>query len=261
MKTSIYQLDTFTKNQFSGNSAAVCPLSEWISDNEMQNIAMENNLAETAFFVPTEGKYEIRWFTPTTEVDLCGHATMAAAYVIYNHIENTKNDQILFNSRSGDISVMVENGKYTLDFPVDVYKMTNATSAIIESFNHSFHEVYKGKSDYMLVFNSQDEIESLKPDFKLLQTVDARGIIVTAPGKSVDFVCRFFAPQSGIDEDHVTGSAYTTLCPYWTKVLKKYMLHAQQLSSRGGVVSCKMYNDRVLISGEVVLYMKGEIYI
>ena len=271
----IYQLDAFTDRLFAGNPAAVIPLTEWLPDEQMQLIASENNLAETAFYIKTDGEanYHIRWFTPTVEVDLCGHATLATAYVVFfleNKIaENGSVDQIFFNSRSGQLKVCRDQeGWLTLDFPADVVQKPNLQPpALLASLREKPVAIFKGKTDYMLVYETQAQIESLTPDFREMNTVPARGVIVTAPGNAesgVDFVSRFFGPQTGIDEDPVTGSAHTTLVPYWAEKLGKIELTARQLSKRGGYLRCKL-NDggtkpaRVDISGQVQLYLTGEI--
>ena len=272
----IYQLDAFTDRLFSGNPAAVIPLTDWLPDERMQQIASENNLAETAFYVKTdeEATYHIRWFTPTVEVDLCGHATLAAGYVVF-FLENKQDgnalaaDQIFFNSRSGILKVCRgEQGWLTLDFPSDVVQKSNLQPpALLASLGEKPLAIFKGKTDYMLVYETQAQIEALVPDFRKMSTVPARGVIVTAPGSSdsgVDFVSRFFGPQTGIDEDPVTGSAHTTLVPYWAEKLDKTELTAQQLSKRGGYLKCKLNDDgtnpaRVDISGQVQLYLTGEI--
>lgn len=259
MKLRLYQLDAFADKLFAGNPAAVVPLEEWISDELMQQIACENNLAETAFYVPIETGFHIRWFTPVMEVDLCGHATLATAYVIFS-IENYAETEISFYSRSGILKVTRQDDWLTLDFPADTYQVAVAPPALSESMKslESF-DVYKGKSDYMVVLEKEEQVKELKPDIFILSTVPTRGIIVTAPGDEVDFVSRFFAPQSGIDEDPVTGSAHTTLIPFWAEKLGKKTMTAKQLSARGGYLGCKLVGDRTLISGQVKLYLTGEI--
>jgi predicted PhzF superfamily epimerase YddE/YHI9 len=261
MMIDIYKLDAFTHKLFSGNPAAVCLLEKWISEDVMQHIAAENNLAETAFLVPKDGLYEIRWFTPSTEVELCGHATLASAYVLMHELQVTDSNPIHFYSRlSGDLFVrQLENSLFELDFPTDQYQEQPVPDVILRSFNLKPQECYKGKTDYLLVYSSQADIETLSPDLKLLSKADGRGVIVTAPGRESDFVSRFFAPQSGIDEDPVTGSSHTTLTPYWAKRLNKNKLEAVQLSKRGGRLTCTFKNDRTLIAGAVVLYLKGKI--
>ena len=262
MTIPIYQADAFTEKVFGGNPAAVCPLKEWLPDALMQNIALENNLAETAFIVGKDNDYHIRWFTPTVEVDLCGHATLAAAHVFFNHLQY-KQKEISFHSKSGLLKVMQQkNGQLTLDFPRDHFeKTTDIPPAIEEGLKIDITEVYKGRFDYMVVTNSQKTVEQLQPDFKTLATIKSRGVLVTAPGKESDFVSRCFFPQSGIDEDPVTGSAHTLLTPYWAGVLGKNRLTAIQLSARKGYLDCELSGDRVLMSGYAVTYMKGEIIV
>lgn len=259
MKLRLYQLDAFTDRLFAGNPAAVVPLETWLSDELMQQIASENNLAETAFYVPTGQGFHIRWFTPTVEVDLCGHATLATAHVLF-FIENKGETEISFESRSGILKVTRQDDWLTLDFPADTYQVAVAPPALSESIKSvdSF-EVYKGQSDYMVVLQNEQQIKDLNPDIFILSTVPTRGIIVTAPGDEVDFVSRFFAPQSGIDEDPVTGSAHTTLIPFWAEKLGKKTMTAKQLSARGGYLRCELAGDRTLISGQVKLYLTGEI--
>jgi len=261
MKLPIYQIDAFTDRLFSGNPAAVVPLQEWLSDETMLNIAAENNLAETAFYVQTEAGFHIRWFTPAVEVDLCGHATLAAAYVIFK-IQNYDQEKILFDTRSGLLTVTLDGDWLTLNFPIDHYQVAVPPPALAESIKGvTLTEVYKGKTDYMVVLSSEEEVKELDFDIIVLSTIPARGIIVTAPGSDVDFVSRFFAPQSGIDEDPVTGSAHTTLIPYWSEKLEKTTLTARQLSKRGGFLKCEIDDDRVKISGQGRLYLQGEIEI
>ncbi|MBC8151769.1 MAG: PhzF family phenazine biosynthesis protein [Bacteroidetes bacterium] len=278
MSIRLYQLDAFTDQLFAGNPAAVCPLGDWLPDEVMQQIAAENNLAETAFYVRThdENSFHIRWFTPTVEVDLCGHATLATAHVIF-FLENSgvTANKITFDSRSGPLSVCREQHDdgadwLVLDFPADVVHKANLQPpALLASLSMSGSgskpvEILKGKTDYMVVYESQAAVESLVPDFREMVTVPARGVIVTAPGDDCDFVSRFFGPQSGIDEDPVTGSAHTTLTPYWAERLGKTELTARQISRRGGYLRCKLNTSnpdeaRVDIAGQVKLYLTGEI--
>lgn len=261
MMIDIYKLDAFTHKLFSGNPAAVCLLDKWIPEDVMQHIAAENNLAETAFLVPRDNLYEIRWFTPCTEVELCGHATLASAYVLMNELQVTTSKSIHFYSHlSGDLFVRkLENGLFELDFPTDQYQEHPIPDVVRRSFNKMPQECYKGKTDYLLVYPAQADIENMSPDLKLLSKADGRGVIITAPGRDTDFVSRFFAPQSGIDEDPVTGSSHTTLTPYWSKRLNKIRLEAAQLSKRGGRLTCTFNNSRTLIAGAVALYLKGKI--
>ena len=259
MKIPIYQVDAFTNERFKGNPAAVCPLSDWLPDAVMQNIAAENNLAETAFVVAAGNEYEIRWFTPTVEVDLCGHATLASAYVLFNEL-NFAGDQINFIShRSGPLSVTKNGTILALNFPVDTLSELPIKPAFAIGLSHAPVKVLKGKTDYLFVYNSEAEILALHPDFEALKVHQVRGIIVTALGETTDFVSRFFGPACGVNEDPVTGSAHTTLTPYWASVLGKTELTARQLSLRTGSLSCKLLGDRVEIAGEAVLYLRGEI--
>jgi PhzF family phenazine biosynthesis protein len=262
MKSKIYQIDAFTDKIFSGNPAAVCILNKWISDDLMQNIAAENNLAETAFAVRSGNKYEIRWFTPALEVDLCGHATLATAYALFHHFDVDANKIEFYSPHSGVLTVeKAENNFLTLNFPADKLVETQAPSKLIDSLGKDPVKIFKGKTDYLLIYSSQKEIEEIEPDFTQLAKLDGRGIIVSAKGNEVDFVSRFFAPQSGVNEDPVTGSAHTSLTPYWSKELNKTKLTAKQLSKRGGELFCEFLGDRVKISGKAVLYMIGEIEI
>lgn len=260
MKIKIYQIDAFADKIFSGNPAAVCPLNEWLPDELLQNIAMENNLAETAFYVNEKEGLRIRWFTPTIEVDLCGHATLATAFVLFYH-ENYSGEKIVFNSRSGPLTITKSDEVLTLNFPVDTLVEVNSIPELEQGLGVKPLKTFKGKTDYMLVFENEDQIKNMNPDFKLIGTVNTRGIIVTAKGDNVDFVSRFFGPQSGMDEDPVTGSAHTSLSPYWAKVLNKTEFTALQLSKRLGKLKCKLLGDRVEISGTAKLFLVGTISI
>jgi len=259
MKLKIYQIDAFATKSFEGNPAAVCPLDSWIEDDLMQKIAQENNLSETVFFVKEKNIYHIRWFTPNFEIDLCGHATIASAYVLFE-ILNIHEDIITFSSKSGLIKVSKDNDLYTLDFPrMDIQK-TDLAEKFIKAFNIRPKEIYKSKS-YLFVFEKEEDIILLKPDFTVLKHLDLRGIIVTAKSHKYDFVTRFFDPNCSIQEDPVTGSAFTQLVPYWTKILNKSSFKAKQLSQRGGEVMCELKGDRVFISGYAVKYLEGKIYV
>jgi PhzF family phenazine biosynthesis protein len=261
MKLRLFQLDAFTSKLFSGNPAAVCPLDSWLPDEVMQNIAMENNLAETAFYVNRGDQFEIRWFTPAVEVDLCGHATLAAAHVLFN-FENFKGKEInFFSARSGLLKVSREGDLLTLDFPTDVFSRVELSPEIISCFNIQPIEAFKGKTDYMIIFQNEEDIRNLQPDLIAIGKLKVRGVIVTAKGNQVDFVSRFFAPQSGINEDPVTGSAHTTLTPYWAQKTGKNELTARQLSARMGDLKCTYCNERVKISGQARIYLNGEINI
>jgi PhzF family phenazine biosynthesis protein len=259
MKIKMYQVDAFTNKLFGGNPAAVCILDKWLDDALMQSIGAENNLAETAFIVKNDIGYDIRWFTPAVEVDLCGHATLASAHVVFNYPGHSGNEVIFESPRSGTLKVTRDGQLLTLDFPTDVFEMIKTPSALIKGLGAEPLETWKGKTDYMAVYGSQREIAELVPDFTLLAMLEGRGVIVTAPGIDADFVSRFFAPQSGIDEDPVTGSAHTTLTPYWANRLGRNDLSAIQISARKGYLSCRHLGDRVHISGHAVTYMSAEI--
>jgi len=255
----LYQVDAFTDKLFQGNPAAVSILDEWIDVDLMQNISSENNLAETAFVVSKRDEFEIRWFTPKVEVDLCGHATLASAFVVFNFTDYKK-DEIVFNSKSGILKVKKKDEFLELDFPVDKLMPVNNEEEILDCVGIKPVDTLKGISDYFAVFNTESEIKNIKPDFGKIVKLNSRGLIVTAPGDEVDFVSRFFAPQLGIDEDPVTGSAHTSLTPYWSKKLNKKELKAEQLSSRGGQLFCTDCGDRIKIAGQAKLYMIGDIY-
>jgi PhzF family phenazine biosynthesis protein len=261
MKLKIYQVDAFTDTIFGGNPAAVCPLDKWLPDEVLQKIAMENNLAETAYYVKCGAEYEIRWFTPTVEVDLCGHATLAAAYVLYNYEQHAGNEIVFQSRRSGKLTVNKQGDMLTLNFPTDKMEKISITPDLQKGFDLLPIEIIKGKTDYMFVFKNEEEIRNLKPNLQELAKWDVRGVIATAKGEKSDFVSRFFAPQAGIDEDPVTGSAHTTLTPYWAAQLNKKELSAIQLSMRKGNLTCKHLNDRVEISGQARTYLIGEIYL
>jgi PhzF family phenazine biosynthesis protein len=256
----IYQVDAFTDQPYRGNPAAICPLQEWLPENTMQLIAKENNLAETAFIVPFEDAFQIRWFTPSVEVDLCGHATLAAAFVFFTELGH-QGSQIRFFSKSGWLSVTKElKGEFTLNFPADMPEpVENPPQAVFSGLNIQPTKVYKGKFDFLVELDNEDLVRNLAPDFKLISTIGGRGIIVTSKGKESDFVSRCFFPQSGIDEDPVTGSAHCLLTRYWNMKTGKSEFSAIQLSERKGWLNCSLKGDRVLMSGHAVLFLKGEI--
>lgn len=230
MKIKMFQVDAFTEHLFGGNPAAVCILDQWLPETLMQSIAAENNLAETAFIVAGEDGYSIRWFTPTVEVDLCGHATLASAHVIFSYL-SYHDDEIIFHSqRSGLLKVKKHNNLLSLNFPADEFYQVTTPEVLQKALGIEPMATFKGKTDYMAVLPSEQDVVNLQPDFALLETLEARGVIVTAMGDTADFVSRFFAPQSGINEDPVTGSAHTTLTPYWAQELDKDELTAVQLS-------------------------------
>lgn len=259
-KIKLYQVDAFTDKVFGGNPAAVCVLDNWLDASIMQQIAAENNLAETAFVVKDgNGGYGLRWFTPTVEVDLCGHATLASAHVLFNYYAHPSAIIDFHSPRSGLLTVKNESGALTLNFPSDVVNGVAPPQELLNAFATPPLETYKGKTDYLLIFSSPEEIEALHPDMRELAAVEARGVIVSAPGEEVDFVSRFFAPQVGVDEDPVTGSAHTTLTPYWSRRLGKSVLTAKQLSKRKGDLTVKYLGERVEITGKAVTYLTGEI--
>lgn len=260
MKLNIFQIDAFAENVFSGNPAAVIPLKKWLPVDVMQNIASENNLSETAFFIPADNEFHIRWFTPVSEVNLCGHATLATAHVLFNHL-GYKNPGINFQSKSGILKVNKQDGLIELDFPVSEIEETGMNEYADNIFNNLPQKCFKGREDLMFVFKSEEEIINLRPDFQLIKALETRGIIVTAPSVEYDFVSRFFAPAEGIDEDPVTGSAHTMLIPYWAKITGKKELIAKQISRRGGVLYCRDAGERVKIAGKAVTFLSGEIVI
>ena len=260
MDVPIYQVDAFNNELFKGNPAAVCPLEKWLPGDVMQSIAEENNLSETAFIVKVQAGYEIKWFTPACEVDLCGHATLAAAHVLFEHLFYEE-DSIEFFSASGILYVKRrKDGWIYLDFPTQKPRKVKNREIFRQAFGKLPVEAYKAKM-LMLVYRNQQEILRLKPDYVLIKKLYNPGIIVTAPGENFDFVSRFFAPAVGINEDPVTGSAHTMLIPYWSNVLNKKYLSAWQCSERGGILLCENQSDRVLIGGHAVTYMNGIIHV
>jgi len=260
MNLTIYQVDAFTKEVFKGNPAAVCPLTEWIPAETMQRIALENNLAETAFFVKNGDVYEIRWFTPTFEIDLCGHATLASAFVIFEILKAEENSIKFHSHKSGELRVEKQGDRLVLDFPSRPVTKSETPDGLIEALGKAPKEVFKSR-DYFLVYENEQEILSIAPNFSKLLEIDAIGFIVTAKGDSSDFVSRFFAPEVGIFEDPVTGSSHCNLIPYWAERLGKTEMFARQISARGGELFCELAGDRVKIGGSAALYLKGEIYV
>jgi PhzF family phenazine biosynthesis protein len=260
MKLDIYQVDAFAKEIFKGNPAAICPLDEWIDAELMQKIALENNLSETAFFVKKDDVYEIRWFTPTFEIDLCGHATLASAFVIFEILKAEESLVKFHSHKSGELAVEKNGDVLTLDFPSRPVAKCDAPEGLIEAIGKQPKEVLKAR-DYFLVYETEQEILDIKPNFSKLLDVDAHGFIVTAKGENSDFVSRFFAPEVGVFEDPVTGSSHCNLIPYWAAKLGKTELFARQISARGGALFCELKGDRVKIGGHATLYLKGEIYV
>lgn len=260
MKLQQYQVDAFANRVFEGNPAAVCPLGEWLSDDLMQKIAAENNLAETAFIVEEGEDFQIRWFTPSTEVDLCGHATLASAFILFKELGFDR-DSITFHSRGGPLIVRQNREFIEMDFPnepakpceppIDVHKA-------LELDESTIRQCYLG-GDLIVQLDSEQAVHSAKPDFRQLSQIDARGVIITAESSEYDFVNRCFFPSLGIDEDPVTGSAFTQLVPMWAKQLQRIEFHAKQVSRRGGEVFCSLNGDRVILRGRASLFMRAEI--
>ena len=259
MKIPLYQVDAFTSRLFGGNPAAVCPLEAWPDDRTMQAIAAENNLAETAFFVGGGGRYDLRWFTPQVEVDLCGHATLASAFVIFNRLEPSL-EAVSFLSKSGELTVTRSGERLRLDFPAWPPARREISDELRRALGAAPREVW-ASHDVMAVFGSEDEVRRLDPDMGLIAAIDTFAVIATAPGGAADFVSRYFAPRQGIPEDPVTGRAHCTLTPYWARRLGKRALHALQLSRRGGELFCEDHGDRVAISGHAVQFLEGTIEI
>lgn len=261
MQLSIYQVDAFAGEVFRGNPAAVCPLAHWLPDAVMQQIAAENAVAETVFFHPQADGFAIRWFTPDIEMDLCGHATLAAAHVIVRHL-GYPGGEIRFDSASGPLRVIVDGTRLCLDFPSRVALPADLPAVIAEAMGQAPLAVLKSR-DYVLVYEDEAAIRALRPQQAILDRInlDPGGVVVTAPGNAVDFVARYFTPQATIFEDPVTGSAFCSLIPYWAQRLGKSSLHARQLSSRGGDLWCQQLGDRVSIAGEAITYMEGVIHL
>lgn len=257
MKLPMYQLDAFTSRLFGGNPAAVVVLDEWLPDSMLAAIAAENNLAETAFVIPRPDVSPLRWFTPKVEIDLCGHATLATADVLFRY-RFPQLIRLIFSTRSGELTVTRDGTLLKMDFPARPGKPTDVTDALALALGARPREAYLAR-DVLTIFESESEIRSLRPDMERVAALDAFAIIVSAPGDKVDFVSRFFAPRAGIPEDPVTGSSHCTLVPYWAGRLGKKRLTAMQVSARGGDLLCELRGDRVDIAGNVVEYLRGEI--
>lgn len=258
----IYQVDAFSDRPFGGNPAAICPLTDWLPDALMQQIAMENNLSETAFFVVAEDGYHLRWFTPRFEVDLCGHATLAAAHVLF-HEMGYEGDVIRFDTRSGLLPVQRTGaGRYKMDFPADEAARLEVSAELEGLIDMPVAEAWRGRDDYMLVVANPSALRDLMPNLSAIKLLDARGLVVSAPGgDGVDFVSRCFFPLHGIDEDPVTGSAHTMMVPYWAARLGKSALEARQVSARGGRLHCTLAGGRVLLEGQAVTVMEGRFFL
>jgi PhzF family phenazine biosynthesis protein len=262
MNIPIYQVDAFTNQPLRGNPAAVCPLNEWLADETMLNIAAENNLSETAFFVKRAAHYDLRWFTPTIEIDLCGHATLATSHVIFNCL-NLEDKVVEFLSpRSGHLSVEKQNDLLVLDFPRFSLNEIAVPADMVEAVGKRPQRIWETQSHMaMLLFEDEEEVKSIRPDMAALSQIPYKAIAITAKGVDSDFVSRMFGPRVGIPEDPVTGGSHCFLIPYWAERLGKEKLHARQLSSRGGDLYCELRGERVKIGGHAVLYLKGEIYV
>ena len=258
MELDLYQVDAFAEDVFNGNPAAIVPLFEWLSDDLLQKIAMENNLSETAFFVRKGEYFELRWFTPESEVDLCGHGTLASAHVLYEHLGYT-DPVVVFETRSGRLFVDREGDLYSMDFPSWPVRAIQVTERVSKALGARPVELYMGERDMMAVFESEDVVRDMTPDFRLVSKLDGMCMICTAPGLDFDFVSRTFVPEQGIPEDPVTGSAHCTLVPFWAARLGKSVLRAYQASHRGGVLDCEDLGDRVKIAGKAVTYLTGTI--
>jgi PhzF family phenazine biosynthesis protein len=260
MKLPLFQLDTFTDKPFAGNAAAVCPLPRWIDDSLMQAIAAENNLPETAFFVGARGSYHLRWFTPVTEVDLCGHGTLASGFVVLNELERDR-DEVKFQTRCGELAVRRSDDGLAMDLPSQPPRPCAVPPELIQGLGVDPVEVLASE-DFLVVLENEDAVRAITPDFNLLRKLPLRGVIVTAPGLvEYDFVSRFFGPKVGVDEDPVTGSAHCVLTPYWAGKLQKSEMIARQVSARGGILRCSLGDGRVALSGKCVKYLAGEIFI
>jgi len=259
VRIPIYQIDAFTDRLFRGNPAAVCVLERWLPDEQLTAIAGENNVSETAFLVPQEGCYELRWFTPTVEVDLCGHATLAAGWAVLHRLEPGR-EAVRFLTRSGDLTVQRRDDWLEMDFPARPAEPAQPPPGLVDALGPAPRELWKAR-DYMAVYEAEEQVRELQPDMAALSRVEMFALIVTAPGREVDFVSRFFAPAVGVPEDPVTGSAHCTLTPYWAQRLAKSVLRARQLSRRGGELVCELRGERVMLRGQAVLYLEGYSYV
>jgi PhzF family phenazine biosynthesis protein len=260
MRIPLYQVDAFTSHLFRGNPAAICPLDRWLPDETLQSIAAENNLAETAYYVPNGKGYHLRWFTPAVEVDLCGHATLASAHVIFSIRRETTGSRVSFQSKSGELIVDREGDLYALDFPSRPPSECAVDPGLIDALGAK-PKLILGARDYLCVFDTEEQVRALAPNMDKLCAIDRFAFIVTAPGRDCDFVSRFFGPAKGVPEDSVTGSAHCTLIPYWSKLLGKTKLYARQISKRGGELFCEDRGERVRIAGKAVTFLEGHIEI
>jgi len=262
MSLPVFHVDAFTAKPFAGNPAAVCPLVEWLDDELLQKVAAESNLSETAFFVPRGGDCDLRWFTPRCEVKLCGHATLASAFVLL-HILEPGRDSVRFRTRSsGILTVRREGNLLAMDFPsLPPWKSANPLPALVEGLGEDPVTVVQIEDNFFAVYEHEEDVRRIQPDFRLLEKLHPAGVAVTAPGNDADFVSRYFAPSYGVPEDPVTGSTHCSLAPYWAQRLGKTNLHARQISQRGGEIWCEVQGERVILKGEAVLTLKGELLI
>jgi predicted PhzF superfamily epimerase YddE/YHI9 len=258
MRIPIYQIDAFTDRPFSGNPAAVCPLQRWLPDETLQAIATENNLSETAYYIPNGAGYHLRWFTPAVEVDLCGHATLAAAHVIWTIRRESAAALLRFETRSGGLTVGRDGSLYAMDFPSRAPAQCTVDPGLAAAIGAQPQQVL-GARDYLCVFESEDQVRTLAPNMERVAALDRFAAVATAPGRDCDFVSRFFAPAQGVPEDPVTGSSHCTLIPYWSRRLGKKKMHARQVSRRGGELWCEDRGERVRIAGQAVTFLQGEI--
>jgi PhzF family phenazine biosynthesis protein len=259
MQLAMYHVDAFTDRLFAGNPAAICPLEAWLPDATMQAIAAENNLSETAFFVPRGDDYDLRWFTPTLETDLCGHATQASGFVVMSRLAPQKST-VRFHTRSGALTVTRQGDVFAIDLPAQPPAPCAMPEKFIAALGRKPVQIL-GAVKYLVLYDSEADVASLAPDTAALRDIDRDGVIVSAPGRDCNFVSRYFAPHAGIPEDPVTGSAHCTLVPYWAKRLGKTRLHARQISQRGGELFCELRGDRVVIAGRAALYLEGKIHV
>lgn len=264
MRIPLYQVDAFTSWPFSGNPAAVCPLPEWLDDDTLRKVAAENNLSETAYFVPREGFYDLRWFSPRCEVELCGHGTLASAYVLLNILRPGLRDPRFETRFSGELTVRKQGDRFVMDFPATPPQLCADPPELLARGLGSTTpplNVLQANRNYIVVYETRSSVRNLRPDFEMLEQLHPFGVVVTAPDDEVDFVSRYFAPSYGVPEDPVTGSAHCALAPYWAQRLHKTSLHALQVSERGGEIWCEIARDRVILKGNAVLTMQGTLLI
>jgi len=262
MPSALFHVDAFADQPFAGNPAAVCPLDGWLDDDRLRQVAAENNLSETAFFVARDGYHELRWFTPRCEVKLCGHATLASGFVVLNILEPGRNSVRFETRHSGALTVSRDGDLLSMDFPaIPPWKCATPPAALIEGLGKAPVAVVQIEDNYFAVYESQEEVRRILPDFHLLETLHPAGVAITAPGEDCDFVSRYFAPSYGVPEDPVTGSTHCSLAPYWAQRLGKTRLHARQISERGGELWCEMRGERIVLKGNAVLTLRGQLLV